>query len=227
MKRYFLVASLLLALAPAAPAQVVDRMVAVVNKQVLLQSQLEQALRVQFLMAGKPLSTLTSTDAGAALDRLVDQTLLDQQIADANMVDPTSEEMVGQVKELRAHTAGAETEEGWQRLLSGYGLSQQELETQLAMQFRILKFVDLRFRGMVRVDKSAIETYYREKFLPEIQRQGGQAPELREVSTKIERILTEQQMDELMSNWLQALHAQSRIEKMLAPGAKLELGPVR
>lgn len=224
MKRLFLITSLL-ALAPAFNAQVVDRMVAVVNKQVMLQSQLEQALRVQFLVEGKPLTKLTATDVAAALDRLVDQTLLDQQIADAGMMDPTPEEIASQVKELRTHIAGAETEEGWQRLLAGYGLSQQELETQLAVQFRILKFVDLRFRGMVRVDKSAIETYYREKFLPEVQRQGGPAPELREVSAKIERILTEQQMDELMNNWLQALHAQSRIEKMLAPGAKLVLGP--
>ena len=54
MKRSLQFALLLLLLPVLAPAQVVDRMVAVVNKHVILESELDQAARVEFLLEGKP-----------------------------------------------------------------------------------------------------------------------------------------------------------------------------
>ena len=52
-------------------AQVVDRMVAVVNKRVILESELDQALRVEYLMQGKSLDKISPRDSSAVLDRLV------------------------------------------------------------------------------------------------------------------------------------------------------------
>ena len=46
---------IVLLLAGIAQAQVVDRMVAVVNKHVILESELDQATRVEFLEQGKPI----------------------------------------------------------------------------------------------------------------------------------------------------------------------------
>ena len=56
--RLHLVIALLLA--GVVQAQVVDRMVAVVNKRVILESELDQATRVEFLLQGKPIERLTS-----------------------------------------------------------------------------------------------------------------------------------------------------------------------
>jgi len=224
MKVHLQFVCLLLAVLPACRAQVVDRMVAVVNKQVILQSQLDQALRVQFLMEGKPLRQMTLVDAQAALDRLVDQALLDQQIMSAGMTEATPEELAARLKDVRAQLQGPESDEKWNALLADYGLTQQDVETQLAAQLRLLKFIDLRFRGMVHVDKSAIEAYYSNQLLPELRKQGASVPPLNEVSGKIEKILAEQRIDELMTSWLQNLRAQSRIEKMLSAEARQALG---
>jgi peptidyl-prolyl cis-trans isomerase SurA len=212
MRLLFQFAAVLL-LAAWAPGQVVDRMVAVVNKRVILESELDQAARVEFLLAGKPISGLTPADRAAVLDRLIERSLLDQQIINAAMLDPTPQELAAKVKELRDGIPAANDEQ-WKAFLASYGLTQQDLEEQLTSQARILRFIDLRFRGLVRVDKSEVEAYYQQKFLPEVRRRNAAEPALAEVSGRIEQILVEQRIDDLLSNWLKALRAQAHIEKM-------------
>jgi hypothetical protein len=70
---------LVLLLAAFGQAQIVDRMVAVVNKHVILESELDQAARVEFLLQGKPIEKLAQADRVAVLERLIDRSLLDQQ----------------------------------------------------------------------------------------------------------------------------------------------------
>jgi len=215
--RFHFVMALLLA--GIAQAQVVDRMVAVVNRHVILESELDQATRVEFLLQGKPMERLTHADRTAVMERLIDRSLLDQQIVNPAMLDPTPEELKAKVEEVRQGIPGASTNENWKTILAGYGLMQQDMEEQLASQFRILRFIDLRFRGLVRVDKEAIAAYYQDRFLPEVRKRNASEPKLAEVSEKIEQILAEQRIDELLSNWLKTLRAQANIERMLTATA--------
>lgn len=216
--RTLLKIALALLLIGAAFSQVVDRMVAVVNKRVILESELDQATRVEFLMQGRPLENLTPADKLAVLDRLIDRSLLDQQIVNGDMLAPDPAELAARIKDVRDQIPGAATDEGWKKILESYGLMQQDVEDNLIAQFRILRFVDLRFRGLVRVDKNQIETYYREKFLPQLQKQGVAEPSLAQVSGRIEKVLVEQSIDEMLTRWLETLRAQAHIEKMNVPG---------
>jgi parvulin-like peptidyl-prolyl isomerase len=214
-KRLHLV--MLLLLAGAVQAQVVDRMVAVVNKHVILESELDQATRVEFLLQAKPIEQLVQTDRIAVLERLIDRSLLDQQIVDPAMVNPGPEDLAEKIKQLR-ESLGAGSDEGWKAILGGYGLTQQDVEDQMTSQFRILRFIDLRFRGLVQVDKDAINAYYQDRFLPEVRKRNVPDPKLSEVSDKIEQILAEQRIDSLLNDWLKTLRAQAHIERMM-PGA--------
>jgi parvulin-like peptidyl-prolyl isomerase len=209
----------LLLLALPAGAQVVDRMVAVVNKRVVLESELEQTTRVEFLMQGKPLEKLTSADTASVLERLIDRSLLQQQILSGEDLDPALEEVATQVKELRAQLPNAASDEGWKALLSSYGLSQGDVEDHFIAQSRVMRFVDLRFRGLVRVDKIAVRAYYEQKLLPQLRQRGAPEPALAEVSDRIEKILVEQSIDEMMGRWLETLRAQAHIERIALPGA--------
>src|SRR6185437_14222728 len=210
---------LLLPIAGFAQPQVVDRMVAVVNKRVILQSELEQAARVEFLLQGKPIASLTQADTAAVLEQLIDRSLLDQQIVNPAMLDPSPEEIAAKVREVRQNFPGQD-DERWKNTLVAYGLTAQDLEEQLSSQARILRFVDLRFHALVRVEKDDIETYYQEKFLPDSRKRNAAAPALADVSDKIEQILVEQRIDTLLSDWLKTLRAQAHIETMLpAPSA--------
>lgn len=208
--------TLLLALVLGRAQQVVDRIVAVVNKRVILESEVDQARRIELLLQGKP---LTREEPGpqemqALLDRLIDRSLLEQQIADPNIVDPKPGELEERIKEIRSQIPAAATEEGWKEVLAAYGLEERDVENHFASEFRVLRFIDLRFRGLVRVDKSEIAAYYQDKLLPELRRQGASAPPLAEVSGKIESILVEQHMNQLLNEWLQTLRTQAHIEKL-------------
>jgi hypothetical protein len=205
---------LVFAFAACANAQVVDRMVAVVNKRVILESELDQAVRVEFLMQGKSLDKVSPADSAAALDRLVDRALLDQQIPHSEMLAPTPEELADQVKSVRAQLPGAANDDGWKSLLAAYGLTQQDVEDSLVTEVRTLRFVDLRFRGLVRIDKTDINNYYQQKFLPEVRSRGASEPPLASVSGEIEKILAEQGITDMLNRWLETLRAQAHIEKM-------------
>jgi parvulin-like peptidyl-prolyl isomerase len=206
---------IMLLLAGIAQAQVVDRMVAVVNKHVILESELDQATRVELLQQGKSVDKMTDADRATVLERLIDRSLLDQQIVNPSMLDPTPEELAAKIKEVRADVPNSATDERWNAILASYGLAPQDLEEQLTSEFRILRFIDLRFRGLVRVDKDAISTYYQGTFLPEVRKRKAPEPKLADVSDKIEQILAEQSIGDLLSDWLKTLRAQAHIEKML------------
>jgi hypothetical protein len=202
-------------------AEVVDRMVAVVNKQIILQSELEQATRVEFLLQGRPLDQLTDAEMGKVLERLIDQDLLQQQLAQPAIPDPSPEEMAARLHEVRSQIPGAEAGEKWRAMLAAYGVTEQDVARQLLSQVKILRFIDLRFRGLVTVDKTAIAAYYQEKLVPELQKRGAPNPPLNEVSDKIEKIVIEQRIDELLNDWLQTLRSQAHIEKLNGAGAPL------
>jgi hypothetical protein len=224
--RLHFVIVLLLAGVVQPQAQVVDRMVAVVNKRVILESELDQATRVEFLLQAKPIERLTSADRTAIMERLIDRSLLDQQIVNPAMLDPAPEELKAKIEEIREGIPGASSDERWNIVLVGYGLTEQDVEEQLSSQFRILRFIDLRFRGLVRVDKEAIAAYYEDRLLPEVRKRNAAEPKLSEVSEKIEQILAEQRIDELLNNWLKTLRSQAHIERML-PAAATSAGTSR
>jgi parvulin-like peptidyl-prolyl isomerase len=196
------------------PAQVVvDRIAAVVNKRVILESELDQSVRVESLLQNRPLGEAALTKS-EALDQWIDRLLLEQQIAESDVVNPTPEELAARLKEVRSQIKDAAADEGWQKALAAYGLSERDVENSLISEFRVLRLVDMRFRGLVRVDKVAVADYYQDRLVPELARRGAPVPPLADVSDKIEKILVEQRMDSLLNDWLQTLHGQAHIEKM-------------
>jgi hypothetical protein len=189
-------------------------MVAVVNKQVILQSELEQAAHVEFLLQGKPLSQLTDAELQTVLDRLIDQALLEQQIVHKETFQPGKEEVEAQIREIRAGVPGGIDDQNWKTLLSKYGVTADDVELQITTQIRLLRLVDLRFRNLAHVDGTAVSEYYKQKLLPELKKQGAPEPPLSQVSDKIEKILTEQKIDDLLNSWLQTLRSQAHIRKL-------------
>jgi peptidyl-prolyl cis-trans isomerase SurA len=207
--------ALVLMAAVVCRAQIIDRMVAVVNRQVILQSDVEQAARVEFLLDGKPLDQLTApATLQDARERLIDQALLQQQMVTTAQLDPTPEELAARLRDIRAQIAGAATDEKWYAMLAAYGVTEHDVEDQIVSQIRVLRFVDLRFRGLVRVDKTAIATYYQDVLVPELHKQGADVPPVDKVSSKISQILAEQRVNGLLNEWLQTLRSQTHIAKM-------------
>ena len=190
--------------------QIIDGIVAKVNKTAILLSDWDEAIRYEAFVDGKPLNKLTDEDHKATLDRLIDQELLRQQLV--NGIHVRADKVEAKVAEVRKLYPGAETEAGWKAVLQRYGLTEAQLKEHMKVQIAVLRMVDERLRPGVQVDPHSVETYYREKFLPELRQKGAQDVPLASVAPKIQEVLAQERVDELLTAWLRNLRAQSEIQ---------------
>jgi SurA-like protein len=203
-------------LSPFARAgEIVDRIVATVNGQAILQSDWEDALHYEAFIAGQSSAPLSPANRKAAFDRLIDQELLRQQIRSADFQHASDAEVAARIQEIRRQYPGAESDSGWHAALSRYGLTERELENRVALQLDVLRLVDARLRPTVQIDSKSIETYYHQELLPQLRQSGAQQIPLVQASPKIKELLTQRKIDQLLTAWLQSLRTGSQIRTQL------------
>ena len=113
---------------PARAGDILDRIVAAVNGHVILQSDWEDAVRYEAFIAGRAADQSSPEERKAALDRLIDQELLREQIRSADFPAATDEEVAARVREIRERYSVAPDNPGaWQAVLSRYRLTENEL----------------------------------------------------------------------------------------------------
>jgi hypothetical protein len=201
----------LLALAPSAVAEVVDRIVATVNGRVILQSDLDEALCYDALLSGRPLADFRDDDRRATLDRLIDQELLREQMKSADFRHATDAEVGARIADARKQYPQAVTDESWRSLLARYHVSEKELFAHVRQQIDVMRLVDARLRPAVQIDTKSIEAYYRDQFVPKLKQSGAFEVPLPEVSAKIRELLTEEKVSEMLVSWLQTLRSEGQV----------------
>jgi hypothetical protein len=220
MRRFSQLVAVLLSLASFCSAQMmVDRIVATVNRQPVLLSDWEVEMRFEAMLEQKELP-LNDEAARAALERLIDQELLRQQIKSYQLQAPTSPEIDSRVAEVRKQLPAADNAAGFASLLNKYGLSEGELRERVATQVMILHFIDVRLRPSVHVERRTIEAYYTDKLLPELRRKGEKPATLAEAAPQIEELLSQQRVDALTNDWLKDLRQQAEIRMEPAAAAQ-------
>jgi hypothetical protein len=209
-KRCAATLALVVALATvAAAAEVVDRVVTNVNGHVLLQSDWEQEVAFEAFSNARDPDSFNSTERKAALDRLIDQELLREQVRPSQPAP--ADQVAARVAEVRKLHPDCVTNEGWRAELQRYGLTQSTLEKRLAGEIQLMKLVEDRLRPSIQIDQRAVESYYHDQLLPDMKRSGSRATPLTEVFGKIKDLLAEQKMNELLSGWLASLRSGSQI----------------
>ena len=204
---------LLLATTPLLQAgEVLDRLVATVNGHALLESDWADEVRYECFMSGRPLEEVTSRDRKAALDRLIDQELLREQMRSSDFKPVSAEEIEKQVDSLKAEYARGD-ESSWSSVLARYGLTEAVARDRISVELNQLRLVDTHLRPLVQIDAAEIETYYKEQIVPKFP--AGQAPSLPEARRKIRELLVQQQIDQQLSSWLDTLRSQARITRLV------------
>jgi hypothetical protein len=196
---------------PASAGEVIDRIVATVNGQIILQSDWNDALRYEALLSARPVSDFSEDERRAVLDRLVDQELLAEQMKSAAFKHASEEDAAAAVTQTRQLYPEAKTDEGWKAILARFGLSEQVLAAHVQEQLDLMRLVDAHLRPTVQIDSKSIEEYYRDRFVPQLKQSGAGEVPLAEVSTKIRELLTEEKVSELMVSWLQSLRSESKV----------------
>jgi peptidyl-prolyl cis-trans isomerase SurA len=196
--------------APCFGGQIVDRVVANVNGNVVLQSDWEQELAFEALLNDRTVDSFTSAERKAALDRLIDRELLREQVRSSEAIP--ADQVAASVAEVRKLYPAAATGPGWRAILQRYGVTESALAKWLGEKILLMRLVEARLRPSIQIDQHAVESYYRDQLLPQLKRNGGREVALPEVFGRIRDLLAEQKLNQLLSGWLASLRSASHIQ---------------
>jgi hypothetical protein len=81
----------------------------------------------------------------------------------------------------------------------------------------VLAFIEQRFRMGIKITPQEIQTYYDQTLLPQYAAQHAPPPPLAALSSRIQEILLQQHVSNLLTDWLQSLRAEGSVV-LLHPG---------
>jgi hypothetical protein len=193
-----------------AQSEVTDRLLALVNRDVITESDVRWALALDPDV--QPLD-LSAENRRAMLERLIDQRLLLQEAEKLPRNEPTEEEITDHInKELIAKFGGNEK---FVERVKKVGLEQAMLREIVRRRLEILKYVDFRFRSFIFIKPEEIETYYRTTSVPEAARKGVGAPDLDDkLRSEIETRLISERVNAELDRFFDETRAQAQITRL-------------
>jgi hypothetical protein len=217
-----------LRLAPAQTPETLDSVIAVVNNQPILASDLDLEMRVFRLL---PIGGRNEYTPAKALERLTTRALIEQQILqqDPHGLEIAPKELADSLIELRQSLPACKsrdcaTAEGWSSYLTTLGLTPDRVAEYWARRMAVLRFIELRFRSGIRISPDEIQKYYQDNLVPRYAK-ASDAPALEKIAPRIQEVLLQQQVNALLNDWLKSLQDQGQVE-ILDPTLRTEPAPV-
>jgi len=216
----------LLALALPAPAAAeeattrVDRIVAVVDEDPILASDLERAIALGPI-AREPGESDAALER-RALGRLIADRLRQHEVGRFGYEEVPVAAVDAQVATLAARFGSPKA---FAAELGRLGLDESALRQTLARQIAALAFVEERLGPRVFVGVDEIRRYYDERLVPELAARGESAPPLDDVRESIRAVLREEKLNQEIDRWTEELRRAADVVDLLDAPAR-ELPPV-
>jgi peptidyl-prolyl cis-trans isomerase SurA len=198
-------------------AVVLDRVIAIINGDVLLQSDVDQELRFGVL---EPFQVPAGQDTPRrATRRLINRTLILQQMKEQQQLGITiTDAQVQQgIKEMRENLPQCRkyhctTEEGWKAFLAANDLTEDQVEDRWRQRLAILRFIDIRFRTGIRISQQEIHDYYVKSIVPVYQKENEKPPAQDTIAPRIQELLLQEHVNELLQDWLKSLRDEGSVQ---------------
>ena len=185
---------------PARAGEIVDRIVAIIDREVITLSEAQQARGLVEFRTGKRRSL---TDI---VERLIEDRLVEREVKQF-VGEPVPIELVDEaLSQVRARFSD---EVDYRKILARDGLTGDEVREQLRRQLAITRYLERRFRALSYVTAEEIERYYEED--PELS--SPLAPDLSAVSDRVRLILEERKFTTRVELWIASLKSRSRIQR--------------
>ena len=175
-------------------AEVIDRIMAVVDGHIITLSDLRQEREIRGRLGEKAIA-----EDKALTSELVDNYLIEQQIADYPNVDVSADEVDADL----------------QKSIARVGTPSEAVRAAVRLRIRIQKFFDLKFRQSIRPTDDQIRKYYDEVFVPEARARGlNPIPPLSDsdMAKAVRDNVIQESMDHEVTVWLEAIRRRSKIE---------------
>lgn len=192
--------------------QVVDRIVARIEDDILTQSEVRELGRFQQLV--------NSAGAGGRKELpgedeligwLIDQWIVDAEATAARFPHPTKEEVQKEVERL---TAQCGSMDAYRARLKELGLTAESVARHVERQIYLARYLDYKLRPVAHVESAQVEKYYREELVAELRKRGQDAPALETVEEQIRELLTQREISARAAKWLEETRTRLKIEIM-------------
>ena len=197
-----------------------DRVVAVVNGDLILESDVDEERR---FVAFQPFhDARMAFQRDQAIQRLIDRTLIAQQASMQPGDEVSDKEVEVQLAALRKDIPACkqyhcETDAGWKKFVNDQGFTMEELIQRWRERMMVLRFIEIRFKAGTHISSDDIKAYYDQTLVPQYAKLKVTPPKLETISDRIQEILLQQQVGELLVDWLKTLRAQGTV-RIMAPG---------
>ena len=190
--------------APALSAQVVvDRVVARIENDILTLSDARELAAYQRLSGREP------APEPELLQQLIDQWIVANDAAAARFPAPPAQQVDAQLAALRNQVG---TPQQFAARLRELDLSEQDVRRLVAKQIFLDLYLERRFRAVARVQPGEVERYYREEFVPQLQRRKQAVPPLDDVRDSITDLLLERDITRRAQQWIEQARASLDVE---------------
>jgi hypothetical protein len=196
-----------------------DRVVAIVNGDLILESDVESEAR---FAAFQPFSEAKTSTRDELIERLIDRALIEQQMTLQPEAAIGDAEVDAELTTLRksipkCQVYHCETDAGWEKFVADQGFTVDEVRERWRQRMEVLRFIEERFRMGIRIKQEEIDAYYKTTMLPGYAKENVSPPAEVTLADRIQEILLQQQVDKLLDDWLTALRAQGSV-RVLKPG---------
>ncbi len=215
MNKCLTIAAIFLGLVPmlvhARAQEVIDRIVARVETDIILLSDVRQLSRYQSFLDGKPQSDVD------ILNRLIDQWIVRSEAGVARFPQPSEEDVNRSIERLKRSFSSPEEFQSRQKLS---GISDDEIRRFVRAQLYLSNYLDSRFRPSIQVDEPAIEEFYKNRVVPRAESRKQTPPTLDNARDFIQEALVQRAINEQADRWLKESRPRVRVELLLDENSK-------
>lgn len=211
MRGILLVAAIAVTSGSLVAQEVVDRIVARVENDIILLSDVHALSGYQQFLDGKP-----ETDA-QILDRLIDQWIVRTEADASHFPHPSEADIDRSLSHLRDSFP---SEQEYEARRKQAGLSEQDVRAMVSSQLYLSNYLDSRFRPAVQIDPKQVEDFYQTAVVPRAKARGQEPPTLDAARDSIQEALIQNGINQQAEQWLKESRLRLHIEKYLEEAAK-------
>jgi hypothetical protein len=215
MRKWITIAAIFLGLLPlpgvVRAQEVIDRIIARIENDIILLSDVRQLSRYQTFLDGKPQSEED------ILNRLIDQWIVRNEAAVARFPQPSDEDVNRSIERLQRSFSSPEEFQARQKQS---GITDEEIRRFVRAQLYLSNYLDSRFRPAIQIDEKAVDDFYKSRVVPRAESHGQTPPTLENARDFIQEALVQRAINEQADRWLKESRVRVRVEIMLDEKSK-------
>ena len=192
--------------------EIVDRVIAVVDDQVITLTDLHWFIRWRGFQVPEDEQGRESF-LRDVLNQLINQRLVVKESAKTPFAAAARTEVDDF---FNRYLEQFPTQQDFQSRLNDLGMGESDIRAIIRRQIAVNKFIQYRFEPFVIVLPDDIQDYYENEFVPELARDSQPVPPLSLVQETIRQILSVRRTTDRLENWLQSARSRAQIREMLS-----------